>query len=589
MTIGGRVAGDCVMKTRLNWRGLLFVWLCCLNIGLTSVSAQAESCRALVAQALEKLGWHCADSAPGNACYGHDFVTATFLQQETFFNPADLAPAPDLLSLQTSVANLSTGGWGLVQINIPAANESAAEIEAQTGLRLLLLGDSELLDMEFARDAAPPSWRFRGEPQNAPCDEAANALLLNSARGLLMQVSMNGIQMDFDGSILARQPAVNIIDFLVVEGELVSSSLSATSGQVLSILLDEEGQAQAYIPTREASERERQVFTIVESALAAMRGEGPPPPPPEQVESTGDDPNEVGATPAPAEDADAVSVEETPGVEADDPPTVCEAGQTAFHTIETGETLFAIAQAYNSRVTDIASQNSISDVNKITAGTLLAVPCGTRAPGQTTMGEIPSLAETKPAADGDGCASLQLSASAAGEGMQTFVWQAVSGASTYTVRLWQGGQEIARYQSTGQATSLTGALPKGAEAPLTWSVEALQDTTVLCMSAAAPLVWNDGGDALPLQNPVPLAPAAVSWSCLSPQEIAVSWENLPEETDSLIITYQDDEGGRRVQRIALPGSQGRVVLAGGYTADGVAELTPQGTLFSLIPPEIYCG
>ena len=143
---------------------------------------------------------------------------------------------------------------------MPADLGSVAGVDAQTGLTLLLLGEAELLNLRLSPEVKPPELTFRGEPHNAPCDEATNALILHSARGLLTKVDINGVHLDFDGSIIAQQPAVNIITFIVVEGQLVSQNMNTSAGQALSILLDDEGVAQAYIPTRDASVRELKLF-----------------------------------------------------------------------------------------------------------------------------------------------------------------------------------------------------------------------------------------------------------------------------------------------------------------------------------------
>ena len=184
-------------QKRVRWWLFALCFLICLVFGISSVAAQEDSCRALVERALMELGWNCAETPTGSACYGHDFIAATFSEENDFFNPTDQAPAADLLSLRSSPANISTGDWGIAQVNLPADLGEVAGVEAQTGLTLLLLGQAELLNLRLSPEVKPPELTFRGEPHNAPCDEATNALILHSARGLLTKVAVNGCASGF--------------------------------------------------------------------------------------------------------------------------------------------------------------------------------------------------------------------------------------------------------------------------------------------------------------------------------------------------------------------------------------------------------
>ena len=199
------------------------------------------------------------------------------------------------------------------------------------------------------------------------------------------------------------------------------------------------------------------------------------------------------------------------------------------------------------------------------------------------MGTLPAVNR----ASGAVCDSLNLDTVVAGEGMRTFNWSPVSGASSYAVSVWKDRLEIVRYESAGAGTSLTGALPTDAEPPYSWSVEVWQGDTILCKSAAAPLDVDATETSGPV-DPVPLGPVAISWICLAPGEIAVVWENMPAETETLTIAYRNRSGGRK-QPLAVPGQDGRVVLAESYVSDGVVTLAPQGTVATLNPPEVYCG
>ena len=611
-----------------GWLFLVIPLLCLVN-GLSGVFAQDSTCRSMVEQALRELSRNCAETPAGFACYGHDFVAATFREETDFFHPADQASAADLLTLRSSPANISTGDWGLAQVNLPVDLGDADGVYDQTGLTLIALGQAELLHLRLGPEMKPAELTFRGEPHNAPCDEATNALILHSARGLLTKVIVNGVQLDFDGSVIAQQPAVDIITFIVVEGDLVSQEVYATEGQAMSILLDPEGVAQAYIPTREATARERLLFDVVGMAAAATRGEwadaserelvAEEAEPTEEEATTTEEiattteeiattteeiattTEEIATTEAEnigdeevAADGDEVAADgqeaaapAATAAEADDETAadvVCQQGQLVRHTIATGETLFAIAQAYNSSVSDIVTQNDIANANLIKIGQELVIPCDSRDPGETTMGSL----ITEGTAGGDGaCASLILRTEFAGEGMRTFHWSTVPGATRYMVSLQQDGRETARYSSLGPGTSLTGALPSNNEASFSWLLTAWQDEELLCSSAAVPLA-DEGSSASGPLDPAPTGSVAFTWSCLAPGEIALDWSQVPSGTDRMTITYRNEAGSRK-QTLGVPGSAGRLILAETYTADGAITLSPQGISGTISPPEIYCS
>lgn len=104
--------------------------------------AQADTCPALVEQALNALAENCGELSRNTACYGHTQAEATFANDESLSQPGDRAELTNLISLQTSTFNLENQEWGVAALNVSIANID--NTIPDNGVHMILLGEAEV-------------------------------------------------------------------------------------------------------------------------------------------------------------------------------------------------------------------------------------------------------------------------------------------------------------------------------------------------------------------------------------------------------------------------------------------------------------
>lgn len=115
--------------------------LAAMTVTTLPVSAQADTCPALVERAMTELGMNCAGPARNSACYGYNNVEAAFIGTvpENFFSkPSDRAALDQLDSLHTAALDEATGTWGIATLNVQANLPGALPGQSVV---FLLLGD----------------------------------------------------------------------------------------------------------------------------------------------------------------------------------------------------------------------------------------------------------------------------------------------------------------------------------------------------------------------------------------------------------------------------------------------------------------
>ncbi len=119
---------------------VMFVFL----MGIMTVTAQINSCPALVEEALIAVGDNCANLDRNSACYGYNQVTATFLEEfpaDYFSTPADRTSLVHLDSLVTASMDLANDRWGVAVMNIQANLPNTVPGQ---GVIMMLVGDAEV-------------------------------------------------------------------------------------------------------------------------------------------------------------------------------------------------------------------------------------------------------------------------------------------------------------------------------------------------------------------------------------------------------------------------------------------------------------
>jgi hypothetical protein len=115
---------------------------------------QAQSCPALVNNALDAIGDNCDGLTRNTACYGYDRVSATFLSEvpeDFFIQPADVTDIVELETLTTAALNLSNNIWGVAVMSLQADIPDSLPGQAVT---FVLMGDVEVENAVEPDDSA---------------------------------------------------------------------------------------------------------------------------------------------------------------------------------------------------------------------------------------------------------------------------------------------------------------------------------------------------------------------------------------------------------------------------------------------------
>ncbi len=122
--------------------------LVCIKVTIFLLSivtvAQQTACPVLVEQALLAVGDNCAELNRNSACYGYDRVDASFVEvrdDSYFTNPADRASLVDLESIQTHPLDVEADRWGVAVMNLQANLPNTLPGQ---GVLVMLVGDSEV-------------------------------------------------------------------------------------------------------------------------------------------------------------------------------------------------------------------------------------------------------------------------------------------------------------------------------------------------------------------------------------------------------------------------------------------------------------
>lgn len=108
---------------------------------------QTNACPVIVRTAITLTNQRCEDTGLNQVCYGHlvlDAQPRVGLTNFGFTEPGDIVNVVDVQSLRLSALDASTGGWGVVMMQIEANLVQAAETAPE--VQIILFGDAELND-----------------------------------------------------------------------------------------------------------------------------------------------------------------------------------------------------------------------------------------------------------------------------------------------------------------------------------------------------------------------------------------------------------------------------------------------------------
>lgn len=233
-----------MMKRRSLWTVLLTLVAVPLVIAQSLV---AEECALLVAEVLNSVDDVCEAVAGGEACYVQ--APVSYEAQDgfdfTFAAPADIAPLAGFASLSTGGFDADADEWGVVLLAYPSDEpESDSDDALDSGLvRYMLMGDATITDTAVAEGGDAMQAFTLSTGAETGCNGAPDKLLLQTPRGVLFDVTVNGAQISMaeETTIAIAADPGNEMLITVVTGEAAVAADGATTvvlgGEELVVIL----------------------------------------------------------------------------------------------------------------------------------------------------------------------------------------------------------------------------------------------------------------------------------------------------------------------------------------------------------------
>jgi hypothetical protein len=316
-------------------------------------------CSAARLNVLSELA-RCQETGKGEACYASDIIRAEPIEaaDDFFTTPGDIEPLDAFARLTTSPAD--DDNWGVALLNL-----GLFEDLEDNDVQVVLMGDARF---EFSEDAEDG---YFFSSRDVPCTEAPSAVAIRVPDGENITLTINGAPITVGSTIVLRTTAIgNVMSLMTVEGTVL---LSQPEGEIPVVVSEGEvaerclgaaedlgldGIENDQIVNDECGWSAPRLMTldeqkIAESAIivfAALDGNF------SLTDELVDDPNAT---------AEHGSDSECPN-----------GGQDYVHTVQRGEILFKIAQRYTVTVSQIATDNNITNPDRIFPGQELDIICG---------------------------------------------------------------------------------------------------------------------------------------------------------------------------------------------------------------------
>lgn len=330
----------------------------------TAESQQADlTCSQLVADALQAVGPACDSTGRNQACYGNTLVEAQFRQdvQATFERAGDLAQLQGLRLLSTAPLDESQQVWGIALLK---AQANLPEALPGQNVTFLFYGGATLDNVTSGMESVVISTGI-GSP--ACASAPPSAVLVQSPDGTQVTMNINGADVSLGSTLHLNAVRNDVLTIATVNGLAVVDAFGTTrsvppGGQVTLPLND----LQVSGPPSEVQPFDlalisRVPFNLLDNPVQIPAPLAPP----------------SGSTPT----LPGLPVTSTlPPVTIPLPPTalptacVARVDWTGTYIIQSGDTLFSIAQQYGLTLAELQSGNCIPDANIISAGQSLRVP-----------------------------------------------------------------------------------------------------------------------------------------------------------------------------------------------------------------------
>ena len=333
-----------------------------------AVEADDLTCSQIVAAALQTADPACEGLGRNQACYGNHLVEAQFQQgiQATFDSAGDFAQLQGLRLISTSPLDETQSLWGIAMV---MAQADLPETLPGQNITFLFYGGATLDNVSPTMEAVIVSTGFG----SATCAGAPSAaVLLQSPDGTKSTMNINGASVTLGSTIHITAVRNDVLTLAVVNGtalvEAFGTTRAVSPGAQITMPLN--GLQVSGAPS------ELQPFDLATISLAPFNLLPNPVQIPAPIAPSGN------PTPEPeTESQPGLPVTSTlPPVTIPLPPTalptacVPRADWTGTYTIQSGDTLFGIAQEFGVTFAELQSGNCIEDANIIAAGQTLRVP-----------------------------------------------------------------------------------------------------------------------------------------------------------------------------------------------------------------------
>lgn len=598
-----------------------------LFFGAVIVLAQQEEdlCPGIVEEALLTLGDNCGNLGRNSVCYGYRRVDATFATTQTpgyFSTPADRVGVDELETLHTGPLDMLAKEWGVavmnVQANVPntlpgqdvtflllgnttlasavspnaafkpvdgldvqlrsgqtlhsyptAAANILAELPAGTLLRAdglnpdkswvrvvvdqqvgwlpvsQIEGDMSTLPVISASSRTPMQAFYFSTGVGEPfCSQAQSVVAIQAPSRMTIDLTVNGVDIRVGSMITLQWVSSGQFNLTVHEGQVETvDGLKIPAGQTIEAKLDGQGRVIGWGALRPATDSENELGLLVESGFVSVG--------------------------LPASISAVVQQTESPQA-------------PLIHTVSSGETLFRIAQRYQTSIPSIMQANGLTDPRGIFVGQQLTIP----EPGSGFVGLPPEVSTvstiaptiTAPTTSAAGDCSLFRATSPVGGSVPHeggwFYWDPAAGATSYRLTILAGGSTVMSAEIVGETRAFVQAGALGQSTSYTWNVTALNNGQTLCTTSTASFT-REAPD-----------PFTASWACGPSGTFTVifNWSNA--NSNSLITFFFDQNGSPTT--IAVSGASGTYQhFTGGQSVSGGTAST-SGSPVVTLPGFLSC-
>jgi hypothetical protein len=526
-----------------------------------------DICPPLVEQALTEVGDNCSDLTKNAACYGFNRVEATFSQSvadDFFSEPADMADIVSLNSINTVPLDPQTNLWGVavmsIQANIPNS------LPGQS-VRFIMLGDvtvDNAVPADQALQAAEPVQVVTLVNANVRTRASKNSNIITSVSAGT-ELSADGISQD--GAWL--RVVVNDTALGWLSRDLIDPS--AELGALPTISADSQSPMQAFYFHTGVGQ------PSCNEAPSALVVQGP-----ENIK--------VNIT------ANGVGIEigSTIALRTPDENTIQLI--TIHGRVKTGNLTIPEGFTATAKLDSDGNAAPFGGLRPLTQDELDALKWLENIPDNVLnypieLPERPRPMPTTPPSSSSTSDNQQTASSGALDcstfrttspldglkfGVNTFYWDPAPGATSYRLNV----PAVGSIEVPGSTTSATFDLsPAGENYQLSWSVDALLNGAVACSTALVTV-------------PREAAPnMTASWACgPGAGQIAISYNNLPPGSTSVIFNFDGKASPGPGYAIASPPMNGSQVFDGAYRlTGGSVTALPTGRTVALSPSTLSCG